>query len=154
MPWFEIKGLNSNFNNKRKSNKPSTPEMFDHPTFLLLADLFFTLFHTSLILFNLFGWLWKSLRKWHFLVIVLTFLSWGLLGIWYGLGYCPLTDWHWDILSKRGVTDLPNSFVGYVLGRFFGWDISADLVDLLTLIFALIALGFSIKVNFFARKAK
>ena len=127
--------------------------MSDHLTFLLLADLFFTLFHTSLILFNLFGWLWKPLRRWHFIVIVLTFLSWGLLGIWYGLGYCPLTDWHWEILSKRGITDLPNSFVGYILEKFFGLEISADLVDLLTLIFALIALGCSIKVNFFAQKS-
>jgi|SRR5690554_28367 len=127
--------------------------MSDHLTFLLLADLFFTLFHTSLILFNLFGWLWKPLRRWHFIVIVLTFLSWGLLGIWYGLGYCPLTDWHWEILSKRGIADLPNSFVGYILEKFFGLEISADLVDLLTLIFALIALGCSIKVNFFAQKS-
>lgn len=126
--------------------------MFDHPSFLLFADLFFTLFHTSLILFNLFGWLWKPVRKWHFLVILLTFISWGLLGIWYGLGYCPLTDWHWEILSKRGVTNLPNSFIDYMLGRFFGLEMSSDLVDLLTLVFALVALGLSIKVNFFPKK--
>src|SRR5690554_6841734 len=124
----------------------------DTAGFLQFIDYFFVVFHTSLILFNLLGWIWKPTRKAHLIVISLTFASWGILGIWYGLGYCPLTDWHWEILSKRGVTDLPNSFVDYVLGRFFGWDISADLVDLLTLIFALVALGFSIKVNFFPKK--
>ena len=116
---------------------------------LVAADLFFIAFHTVLILFNLFAWLWKPLQKWHLLVIGLTFGSWLILGIWYGLGYCPLTDWHWDILYAKGENNLPRSYVAYLLYRFFKIAVDAFLIDILTVVTALLALIGSIWVNFF-----
>ncbi|MEX2591721.1 MAG: DUF2784 domain-containing protein [Anditalea sp.] len=123
--------------------------MLDNPNFLLFADYFFVVFHTALILFNLFGWIWKPLRKWHLLTISLTFASWVFLGFWYGWGYCPLTDWHWDILHKMGVDRLPSSYVSYLLQRLMGIQLPDLWVDYLTLGLTLAAFAASLKVNFF-----
>lgn len=118
---------------------------------LQFIDYFFLVFHTGLILFNLFGWLWKPLRKWHLAVISLTFASWGILGIWYGWGYCPLTDWHWDVLYLLGETDLPYSYISYLLRRLLSVELPDSWVDMMTLVLALLALTASLKVNFFTK---
>ena len=115
---------------------------------LMLADYFFIIIHTILILFNLFGWIWKPFRKWHFAAISITFGSWVILGIWYGWGYCPLTDWHWNVLTKLGATGLPSSYISYLIYRLIGLDISPHTMDVLTISFAVAALVISIKVNF------
>ncbi|ERM80369.1 hypothetical protein P872_13815 [Rhodonellum psychrophilum GCM71 = DSM 17998] len=119
---------------------------------LQMADYFFVLFHTCLILFNLFGWLWKPLQKWQLLTISLTFASWLGLGIWYGLGYCPLTDWHWDILRQMGETNLPNSYISYLFQRLLGLKLPDLWVDVLTVSMAILALAASIWVNFFQKR--
>lgn len=118
---------------------------------LQFIDYFFLVFHTGLILFNLFGWLWKPTRNGHLVVIILTFASWGILGIWYGWGYCPLTDWHWDVLYLLGETDLPNSYISYLLRRLLSVDMPDSWVDMMTLMLALLALTASLKVNFFTK---
>ncbi|MGY6742561.1 MAG: DUF2784 domain-containing protein [Cecembia sp.] len=117
-----------------------------------VGDYFFTIFHSLLIVFNLFAWIWKPLRKWHLWTISLTFASWGILGIWYGWGYCPLTDWHWDILQKKGIYNLPNSYISYLIARILKLQLPASMVDTLTLLLALAALILSIWVNFFKNK--
>ena len=124
--------------------------MAESISFLQAADYFFLVFHTALILFNLFGWIWKPLRRAHLVVITLTFASWGILGIWYGWGYCPLTDWHWDVLYRLGQDELPSSYISYLLRRIPGWHLPDMTVDILTLGLALIALVASLKVNFFS----
>lgn len=123
-----------------------------HLQMLQIADYFFVFFHTSLILFNLFGWLWKRLQKWHLLTISLTFLSWLGLGIWYGWGYCPLTDWHWDFLRQLGEKELPNSYVSYLFQRLLGLKLPDHWVDVLTVSLAIVALIASIWVNFFQKR--
>lgn len=119
---------------------------------LVLADYSFLVFHTTLIGFNLFGWMWKNSRKVHFFTISLTFLSWFLLGIWYGWGYCFLTDWHWQVLSDLGEANLPNSYISYLFSRFFGILPPAGWVDFFTVFLAFLALVASIWVNFFQKK--
>lgn len=119
--------------------------------YLLLADCFFLVFHTVLIVFNLTGWIWKPIRKWHLACILLTFVSWGVLGIWYGLGYCPLTDWHWEILRQRGESDLPDSYISYLLKRIVGLSPRGEIVDAFTVVFALVALLLSLRANFSKR---
>jgi hypothetical protein len=59
----------------------------------LLLDILFVLFHSSLILFVLMGWVWKRTRKAHLGVLTLIMGSWFGLGMVYGFGYCPCTDW-------------------------------------------------------------
>lgn len=124
--------------------------MAESTTLYQLADYFFLTFHTALILFNLFGWIWKPVRRAHLVVITLTFASWGILGIWYGWGYCPLTDWHWDVLYRLGQVELPPSYISYLIQRILGWHLPDMTVDILTLGLALVALVASLKVNFFS----
>lgn len=122
----------------------------DDTNLLQFADYLFLAFHTALILFNLFGWIFRPLRKIHMLVISLTFASWGILGIWYGWGYCPLTDWHWNILYQLGHRQLPESYISYLLDRILDLQIPDNVVDSFTFGLALVALLASVKINYFS----
>jgi len=113
-----------------------------------LLHIFFLVFHSFLILFNLFGWVWKPLRKANLVTLLLTGLSWFLLGIFYGIGYCPLTDWHYQILYELGKTNLPNSYIQYLLETFFSVSVSQNITDTWTMILFFVALVCSIYVNF------
>jgi len=99
-----------------------------------IIDIFFVLFHSSLILFNVFGWIWKRTRIWNLITLGLTGASWFILGLIIGVpGYCPFTDWHFTILEKLGETNLPNSYIKYLADRLTGLDINPSLVDNVTL---------------------
>ncbi len=111
-------------------------------------DILFVCFHTFLIFFNLFGWIWKKTRVLNLITLLLTGASWLFLGLIVGtLGYCPLTDWHFSILNKLGNTDLPNSYIKYLTDRITGLNINATLVDHATLVAFLTALIFSLFFN-------
>ncbi len=107
---------------------------------LQLVDVFFVVFHSALIIFVLFGWLVPRLRTAHLICVLLTGGSWFILGLFYGIGYCPLTDWHWQVLRKMGETGLPASYVQYILKRLTGIGIPAGTADALTLMGWLAAL--------------
>lgn len=111
-------------------------------------DIFFTVFHSLLVLFILFGWIWKKTRRLNLICILLTAASWLFLGIFYGLGYCPLTDWHFNILRRLGYSDLPNSYLSFLFTRLTGMQIDQHLVDLVTLWGLIMAMIFSIFLNF------
>jgi hypothetical protein len=113
-----------------------------------LLDIFFIIFHTSIIIFNLFGWIWKKTQRFNLITLGITGASWLLLGLLVGsLGYCPLTDWHFSVLNKLGETDLPNSYIKYLADRLTGLDFDQSLVDSVTLYAFLIALAVSLFVN-------
>ncbi len=114
---------------------------------LKLLDLFFIVFHTILILFNLFAWIFRKTRKLNLIILSLTGASWFILGIFYGIGYCPLTNWHFNILEKMGHTDLPDSYVKYLADRLTGLNFNPGLVDRVTLISFFIALAISACLN-------
>lgn len=115
-------------------------------------DLLFTLLHLTIIGFNLFGWIWKPIRKFHFGLILLTALSWFVLGIWFGIGYCPITDWQWQIKEKLGEHNLPNSFIKYYLDKISGTAINSSLINTLTALGFFVAATLSVYINFFNKK--
>ncbi|WP_229741368.1 DUF2784 domain-containing protein [Planktosalinus lacus] len=119
---------------------------------LHFLNYFFFVFHTVLIIFNLFGWLVPKTRRLHFYSLVITLFSWGVLGIWYGFGYCFLTDWHYQVLRKLGETGMPNSYIAFLIEKFTGWLPGADLVNTWTLILTVAALICSFWVNFMRKK--
>lgn len=121
---------------------------------LHFLDIFFTIAHLTITGFNLSGWIWKRTRKVHLIVLSLTAASWFVLGIWYGWGYCFLTDWHWDVKEKLGEKNLPDSFIKYFADKISGKDINPSLVDNVTLGCLLAAVLASVYVNFFRRKKK
>ena len=113
-----------------------------------IIDIFFVVFHTSIILFNLFGWIWRKTRIYNLILLMLTGASWLVLGLLVGtLGYCPLTDWHFSVLNKLGISDLPSSYVKYLVDRLTGLNFDSSLVDKVTLYAFLAALGLSLFLN-------
>jgi hypothetical protein len=113
-----------------------------------IVDILFVVFHTSVILFNLFGWIWRKTRRLNLVLLLLTGGSWLFLGLIVGtMGYCPFTDWHFSVLEKMGATDLPTSYVKYLADRLTGLDFNSSLIDNITLYSFLAALGFSIFLN-------
>ncbi len=119
---------------------------------LRALDIFYTFLHLALIGFNLFAWIWPKTRRWHLVTAGLTLLSWVLLGIWFGFGYCPITDWQWDVKAKLGETGLPNSFVKYFADKITGKDFPPSLVDNITLWTFVAAILLSVYYNFFYKK--
>jgi hypothetical protein len=113
-----------------------------------ILDIFFVVFHSSLIFFNIFGWIWKRTRVLNLITLSLTGAYWLFLGLLVGtLGYCPLTDWHFRILDRLGETNLPNSYTKYLADRLTGLDLNASLVDNVTLYVFLTALIISVVLN-------
>lgn len=111
-------------------------------------DVFFLIFHTFLILFNLFGWIWKKTRKLNLTFLTITGCSWLILGMIVGtLGYCPLTDWHFRILEKLGSTELPWSYVKYLADRLTGLNFDPVIIDRLTLYIFILAFVISLTIN-------
>jgi len=122
--------------------------------FLRIANTFFYVFHTVLIIFNLFGWILKTTRKLNLITLLLTFGSWILLGIWKGWGYCFLTDWHYDILRRLGEHSLPNSYIAFLIKQITGWLPRAELMDFYTLALAVLALFCSLWANLILPRTK
>jgi hypothetical protein len=112
-----------------------------------LLDKFFFVFHSFIIIFVLFGWAWKKTRVANLIVILLTAFSWFILGIWYGIGYCFCTDWHYQVRMKLGYYDMPPSYVKFLIDTLLGTDVNAKLIDISTLTLFFLAFVISIYVN-------
>ncbi|MET0393698.1 MAG: DUF2784 domain-containing protein [Chitinophagaceae bacterium] len=115
---------------------------------LSFLNIVFTIAHLALVGFNLTGWIWKRTRKAHLITLLVTAASWFVLGIWHGWGYCPLTDWHWDVKTKLGERNLPNSFIKYFADKITGSDIDPSIIDAITLGSLIAAVLASVYVNF------
>ena len=99
--------------------------------FYLLFNFMLDLLHLAVVFFNLFGITLLKTRKAHFLLINLTAFSWGILGYFYGWGYCFLTDFHWHIKEKLLYENLPSSYITYILS-WFSLSPDENLIDTLT----------------------
>lgn len=114
---------------------------------LHITNVFFFAFHTVLIFFNLFGWFYRPMQKLNLISLLVTFGSWFLLGLWKGWGYCFLTDWHYQVLRALGERDMPSSYIAFLIGKISDWSPNSQLVDILTVGLALVALLCSLWVN-------
>ena len=110
-------------------------------------DKFFFAFHSALIVFNLFGWIWRKTRAANLVVVLLTVFSWTILGIWYGFGFCPSTEWHWQVRVKLGHYDMPSSYTKFLVDSLTGLNVSEKLVDIFAILFLTLALLASIVTN-------
>lgn len=114
---------------------------------LQAASLFFYVFHTALIFFNLFGWLHPRTRRLNLISLLATFGSWVVLGVWKGWGYCFLTDWHYQVLRALGERSMPSSYIAFLVEKLTGRSPNAELVDIFTVGLAGLALLCSLWVN-------
>jgi hypothetical protein len=112
---------------------------------------FFFVFHVALILFNVFGWLYIPLRKANLIMLGLTAFSWFALGVFYGFGYCFLTDWHWDVREKLGYPNESNSYIHFLVTQT-GIDVSERTIDITTAVVFFLAVVGSVMANIRDRK--
>jgi len=121
---------------------------------LQALNIFFFVFHSLFIAFNLFGFLFKKTRLANLICLLLTGFSWCVLGIWYGIGYCFLADWHMQVRRKLGYINDPHSYVKLLIDTITGWNVNSALVDVMTVILYSVALICSLALNIrdFTRK--
>lgn len=117
-----------------------------------VLDVFFFVFHTVWILFNLFGWIWEKTLLLNLITLSMTALSWFGLGLWYGLGYCPCTAWHWKIRRELGDQELPNSYIKFLLHKLLGIEVPALIVDVATVTLFMAAFACSLYFNYQERR--
>jgi hypothetical protein len=115
---------------------------------LYALDIFFTVLHLTIIGFNLFGWIHPKTQKAHLITILLTAASWFLLGIWFGIGYCPITDWQWQVKEKLGETNLPDSFITYYANKLTGKSWDPELINIITVSCFALAVILTVYTNF------
>lgn len=114
---------------------------------LNILDILLTLLHFSIIAFNLFGWIPRRTRKAHLASILLTAASWFILGIWFGMGYCPFTDWQWQVKTRLGETNLPPNFIEYMAEKLLHHDFSNETINILIAVCFIAAAGLSVYLN-------
>ena len=117
-----------------------------------VLDHGFALFHSVLVGFCLLGWLSRRTRRAHLVTMCLVMLSWFGLGPVYGFGYCPLTDWHWQVKRRLGETGLPASYVKYFVDAATGHDSDRLLVDVSVAVLGIGAFGVSLALNWRDRR--
>jgi len=121
--------------------------------YLHILDIFLTVFHGLIVGFNLLGWIWPRTRRLHLVCVGVTAFCWFILGIWFGWGYCPVTDWQWHVKTALGEHNLPNdSFIKYYADKITGTNMSPHVVDVLTFGCFFAAIALSIWFNFFAKR--
>ena len=87
-------------------------------TQLMLADIGLDIFHLVIVFFLIFGWILRKTRPLHRIAVATTAFLWVVVGAVVGkIGYCPVTDWHWQVKKLRGEEDLPVSYIDYQLQR-------------------------------------
>jgi hypothetical protein len=114
---------------------------------LIFLDRFFFVFHSCIIVFNLFGWIWRKTRFANLIVLCGTLVSWIVLGIRHGFGYCPFTEWHWRVRAALGDVDLPSSYIKFLVDSLTGWNVNPGLVDTAAVVLLLISLSASVTTN-------
>lgn len=119
------------------------------PTYILeFLNIFFLLFHTGLTLFNALGWLFYRIRFYNLVTLLATGFSWFVMGLWYGWGYCICTDWHWQVRQALGDTDLPVSYITFLIQHWTGFHPDPYLVDVATGTVFAVALIMSMILNY------
>ncbi len=104
-----------------------------------------------IIFFNLFGWIPLLTRKAHLVSLFITAASWFVLGIWYGIGYCPITEWQWNIKEQLGESNLPASFIKYYGDKIINKDLDSGMINTITTVCFAVAAVMSLYVNFFKK---
>ncbi len=97
--------------------------------FYPLFNAFFHLFHAALITFVMVGWIFPATRLAHLALVLLTLGSWFVLGIWMGMGYCPITEWHWKIKDALGEGRPGMSYIQFVLQKLLHRSLNAMTID-------------------------
>ncbi len=86
------------------------------PTTLLILDWFLNILHFAIVFMLCFGWIAKATRKFHRILLCVVTICWLAIGPLMGksIGYCPVTDWAWQVRTLRGETELEYGYINYL----------------------------------------
>jgi len=112
-----------------------------------LFNAFFHLFHAALIIFVIVGWMFPATRLAHLILILLTLGSWFVLGIWMGMGYCPVTVWHWKIKDALGEGRPGMSYIQFVLQKLLHRSLNGVAIDRAVVMLTVLLALASVAVN-------
>lgn len=110
---------------------------------LQFLNIVLDILHILLMAFIALGWLVPKFRKAHLIVLLLTGSSWLIFSNGNGIMNCILTDLHYEVLRKLGVTNLPETYTQYAIRRITGIVIQKNMAMAITRISWLILLGLS-----------
>ena len=114
-----------------------------------LLDICFHFIHLGIIFFFLFGWMFDTTIVVHLLLSFAILFSWVVLGIFYGFGYCLITDIQWKI--KKLLSEEPSTkyYVKYMLDKMSGKNMNEKVVDKMTtyIYFSIFLISLSLLLN-------
>jgi hypothetical protein len=114
---------------------------------LVTADKGLYALHLTTTSFIVFGWILPATRTINFYLIVLTLLSWFVLGLKYGFSYCFFTDLQSKIRRRLGREKI-DSFVLDFLERLTGRSLNPTAVEIATQVVFYVSVMASVYVNF------
>lgn len=94
-----------------------------------LLDIALHGLHVAVISLCLLGWAVPWLRDAQAGIVVAVALSWFVLGLRWGIGYCLLTDLQWKVKRALGHQALPASYVKYAIDGLAGTDVSPRFIE-------------------------
>lgn len=113
-----------------------------------ILNVLLTLGHVIIILIICFGWIWRKSHVIYFVCNICTLFSWFILGYFKGYGYCLLTDIQWNLLSSRGITQLPDTFLGYLFSSLKISSLSFDNLEIINYFKFFIVITFIFRMSY------
>ena len=95
---------------------------------LTFLDWLLGAFHVLVVLANVLLWIPRRTRRVHLILVSCTAASWLGLGAFYGLGYCFLTDWQWQVKRTLGKAPVSGGFIQYLVDAA-GLQVAPSLVN-------------------------
>ena len=111
------------------------------------VDLFFNVLHIMIILINSLGWIFNITLKPSLYLILITLSCWTLLGIFQGIGFCPLTYIHSHYLYANYEFHLPFSYLDYLLIDNFNLALTSKTISIISIFVIFISLLINLKKN-------
>ena len=94
-----------------------------------LLNILFHVIHLLIIFFYIFGWMMPETRTAHYILALLILFSWCGLGIFYGFGYCLVTDIQWKIKKKMGQDPGTKYYVKYAIDKVTGLNTNPKIIN-------------------------
>ena len=110
-------------------------------------DLFFNLLHIIVILINSLGWVFNITLRPSLYLIIITLFCWTFLGIFQGIGFCPLTYMHSQYLYTNYEFRLPFSYLDYLLINNFNLPLTSKMISITSVLVIFISLIINLKKN-------
>ncbi|MFC1885156.1 DUF2784 family protein [Thermodesulfobacteriota bacterium] len=94
-----------------------------------LLNVLLHILHIAIIVFSLFGWIFEPTRKANLYLLLLVLFSWFGLGLFFGFGYCLVTDIQWKIMGRLGRKPESGSYIKYLADRITGLNLNEAIME-------------------------